>query len=55
MKQNEPISRIMSTELVTVHHGDPISKVRKLMHEPKKENGYGCSASYWQNEGGALG
>ena len=22
---------------------------------PKKENGYGCSASYWQNEGGALG
>ena len=33
MKQNEPISRIMSTVLVTVHHGDPISKVRKLMHE----------------------
>jgi CBS domain-containing protein len=33
MKQNEPISRIMSTELVTVHHGDPISKVRHLMQE----------------------
>lgn len=33
MKQNEPISRIMSTELVTVHHGDPISKVRQLMQK----------------------
>jgi CBS domain-containing protein len=33
MKQNEPISRIMSTSLITVHHGDPISKVRKLMIE----------------------
>ena len=33
MKQNEPISHIMSTQLVTVHHGDPISKVRKKMQE----------------------
>ncbi len=33
MKQNEPISHIMSTELVTVHHGDPISKVRQLMQK----------------------
>ena len=33
MKQNEPISRIMSTELITVHHGDPISKVRQLMQK----------------------
>ena len=33
MKHNEPISHIMSTELVTVHHGDPISKVRQLMQK----------------------
>ena len=33
MKRNEPVSKIMSTELVTVHHGDPISKARKLIHE----------------------
>ena len=33
MKRNEPVSRIMSTELLTVHHGDPISKARKLIHE----------------------
>lgn len=33
MKHNEPVTRIMSTNLVTVHHGDPISKVRKLMQE----------------------
>lgn len=33
MKRNEPVSHIMSTNLVTVHHGDPISKVRKLMQE----------------------
>jgi predicted transcriptional regulator len=33
MKQNEPVTHIMSTELVTVHHGDPISKVRKIMNE----------------------
>lgn len=33
MKHHEPISHIMSTQLVTVHHGDPISKVRKLMQE----------------------
>ena len=33
MKRNEPVSKIMSTELVTVHHGDPISKARKLMRD----------------------
>ena len=33
MKRNEPVSKIMSTNLVTVHHGDPVSKVRKLMDE----------------------
>ncbi len=31
MKQNEPFSHIMSKELVTVHHGAPLSKVRQLM------------------------
>ena len=30
MKRHEPISKIMSTNLVTVHHGDPVSKVRQL-------------------------
>jgi CBS domain-containing protein len=33
MKRNEPVSHIMSAHLITVHHGDPISKVRKLMQE----------------------
>jgi CBS domain-containing protein len=33
MKRNEPVSHIMSTNVVTIHHGDPISKVRKLMNE----------------------
>jgi CBS domain-containing protein len=31
MKQNDPISHIMSTDLITVHHGAPLSKVRQLM------------------------
>ena len=33
MKRNEPVSHIMSAHVITVHHGDPISKVRKLMQE----------------------
>jgi len=33
MKRHEPISKIMSTNLVTVHHGDPVSKVRQLATE----------------------
>ena len=33
MKQNEPVSKIMSTQLVTVHHGEPVSKVRQLLRE----------------------
>ena len=33
MKRNEPVSKIMSTKLVTVHHGDPFSKVRKLAQD----------------------
>jgi CBS domain-containing membrane protein len=33
MKRHEAISKIMSTNLVTVHHGDPVSKVRQLAAE----------------------
>lgn len=33
MKHNEPVSKIMSRHLITVHHGDPISKVRQLIRE----------------------
>jgi CBS domain-containing protein len=33
MKRNEPVSKIMSTNLVTVRHGDPVSKVRELIRE----------------------
>ncbi len=33
MKHNEPVSKIMTTNLVTVHHGDPISKVRQIIRE----------------------
>jgi len=33
MKKNESISKVMSTSPVTVHVGDPISKVRKLIEE----------------------
>ena len=30
MRKNVAVSHIMSTDLVTVHHGDPISKVRSI-------------------------
>jgi CBS domain-containing protein len=33
MRKHEPITKIMSTNLVTVHHGDPVSKVRQLAAE----------------------
>ena len=33
MKKNEPVSQIMSKELVTVHHGEPFSAVRKKAQE----------------------
>lgn len=33
MKHNEPVSKIMSTQLVTVHHGEPVSRVRQLIRE----------------------
>jgi len=33
MKHNQPITKLMTTGLITVHTGDPISKVRKLLRE----------------------
>lgn len=35
MKKNEPITHIMSTELETIHEGEPVSKLRKLFEEGK--------------------
>ncbi|MDB6074678.1 MAG: hrp1 [Verrucomicrobiaceae bacterium] len=33
MKHNQPVTKIMSHQLITVHHGDPISKVRQIIRE----------------------
>ena len=33
MKRNDPISHLMSRNVITAHHGDPISKVRALVRE----------------------
>jgi CBS domain-containing protein len=33
MKKHEPIAKVMSTELVTIRHGEPISLARKRMVE----------------------
>jgi CBS domain-containing protein len=33
MKRNEPVSKIMSTGMITVHHGDPVSRVRELFQK----------------------
>ncbi len=33
MKHNQPVAKIMSRQLITVHHGDPISKVRLIIRE----------------------
>lgn len=33
MKHNESVTKIMSRDLVTVHHGDPISKVRQIIRD----------------------
>ena len=33
MKRNDPISHLMTRNVITVHHGDPISKVRSLVRE----------------------
>ena len=30
MKKNEPVSKIMSKELITVHDGEPVSKLRGI-------------------------
>lgn len=31
MRKNEPITSVMSKELITVHEADPVSKVRQLI------------------------
>lgn len=33
MKRNDPISHLMTRHVISVHHGDPISKVRSLVRE----------------------
>ena len=33
MRKNEPVKKLMSTSLITIHHGEPISRVRKIMLE----------------------
>ena len=33
MKRHQPLSAIMSTGLITLHHGDPISKARQLLRD----------------------
>ncbi len=33
MKRHEPVSKIMSKALITVHHGDPVSKAKTLMRD----------------------
>lgn len=35
MRKNEPISKVMSTKLITVHEADPVSKVRRVIEEHK--------------------
>ncbi len=35
MRKNEPITLIMTKDPLTVHHGDPISKLRKIFAEHK--------------------
>lgn len=33
MKKNEPVSRIMSTDVISVHDGDPVSKIREIFEK----------------------
>ena len=33
MKKREPVSKIMTTDVVTVHHGDSLSKARRQFEE----------------------
>ena len=59
MKRNEPVSKIMSTGLITVHHGDPISKARKLLrdhgvHHIPVVNGHKIAGSAQRKHKGAL-
>jgi CBS domain-containing protein len=33
MRNNEPIRKLMSTEQITIHHGEAVSQARKTMAE----------------------
>lgn len=33
MKKNEPISKVMSSSPISVHEGDPVSKVKQIIEE----------------------
>ena len=33
MKKNEPLTKVMSTELITVHDGEPVSRLRKIFED----------------------
>ena len=33
MRKNEPVAKIMSTELETIHDGDPVSKLRQIFEK----------------------
>ncbi|HBE71354.1 MAG TPA: CBS domain-containing protein [Planctomycetaceae bacterium] len=33
MKKNEPVSHIMTTDIISVHDGEPVSKLRKIFEE----------------------
>ncbi|MFT5469129.1 MAG: CBS domain-containing membrane protein [Verrucomicrobiales bacterium] len=33
MRKNEPVTHVMTMDPITVHHGDPISKVRQVFQE----------------------
>lgn len=33
MKKNQPISKVMSTKLITVHDGQPVSSLRQIFEE----------------------
>jgi len=33
MKKNEPIRKLMSATVISIHHGEPLSHARKLMME----------------------
>lgn len=35
MRKHDPLQKVMTSQPVTVHHGDPVSKVRQLFHEHK--------------------